>query len=216
MNSIQASIDRVAAHLATVGINLQCELNSKATARHVDAAQKRLGISLPVSYVEFITQFSNGIKLSWDADAGPFASFEMATLESSIDGALGMREWRFYDDEAARKYGFPYVDDSELAFETNRLMRNWIPIHAEGNGDYFSINLNPDGVGNVIFDQHDWLDGGTGYNGHLMAPDLPTFIESWAAVCFCHPRSLWWKSVIGEDGVNWNSDEFDSRFRVNT
>ncbi|MEX0867872.1 MAG: SMI1/KNR4 family protein [Pirellulales bacterium] len=216
MNLMQPLIDGVAAHLASMGIKLHCKLNGKATAGDIDTALKRLGIPLPASYVEFITQFSNGIELSWNADGASFASFEMATLESSIDGALGMRDWRFHDDEAARDYGFPYVDDSKLAVETNRQMHNWIPIHAEGNGDNFSINLNPDGFGNVIFDQHDWLDGGTGHNGYFMAPDLPTFIESWAAVCFSHPKSLWWKSVIGEDGVNWNSDEFDDRFRVNT
>jgi len=197
-----------------MNIELRCQLNPKSTTRDVDAAQKRLGFALPESYIEFITRLANGLELSWHADESPFASFEMATLQSSIDGALGMRDWRFYDDAAARKYGFPYVDDSELAMVTNRLMHNWIPIHAEGNGDHFSINLNPDGFGAVIFDQHDWLDGGTGHNGYIMAADLPAFIESWSAVCFSRPRSLWWKSVLYENGVNWGSNEFDDRFRV--
>lgn len=214
MKSIQPFIDSVAAHLARMGIKLHCKLNGKATGRDIDTAEKRFGISLPVSYVEFITQFSNGVELSWNTNGAPFAGFKMSTLESSINGALGVRDWRFYDDAAARDYGFPYVDDSKLAIKTNRQMHNWIPFHAEENGDIFSINLNPDGFGNVIFDQHDWLDGGTGHNGYFMAPDLPSFIESWSAVCFSHPKCLWWKSVIGADGVNWNSNEFDDRFRV--
>ncbi len=69
-----------------------------------------------------------------------------------------MREWRFYDMKPRVSMGFHTLMDSELAFETNRLMRNWIPIHAEGNGDYFSINHKSGRCfGNVIFDQHDWL-----------------------------------------------------------
>ena len=209
-------IDRVSAHLDAVGVQLKLELNSKATRPEVDAAQHKLGLSLPDTYIQFVTEYANGLRLSWDAgdDDAAFAVFEMATLESSIDGALGMRDWRFYDEPAAQKYGFPHVDDSDAALVTNRQMHNWIPFHAEGNGDNFSINLNADGFGNVIFDQHDWLDGGTGHNGNFMGTDLPTFIESWAQVCFSQPNGLWWKSVIGDSGVNWKSDEFDDRFRL--
>lgn len=212
---MQIALDRVANHLAELGINLHCTLNPKATTKDVDAAQQRLGIGLPDSYIDFITQFANGMSLSWTTDDdGSFAAFEMTSIESSIDGALGMRDWRFYDDDEARDYGFPFVDDSELAMTTNRLMHNWIPFHAEGNGDNFSINLNPDGFGNVIFDQHDWLDGGTGQNGYLMSPDLPTFFESWSNVCFSQPTSLCWKSVIDVGGAKWDSLEFDDRFRM--
>ncbi len=213
---MQAILDRVATHLAGYGVNLYCTLKPKASVEDVDAAHDRLGLALPDSYIEFITQFANGFELSWYSDNGGFAWFEMATMESSIDGVLGMRNWRFYDDVAACEYGFPYVDDSELALVTNRLMHNWLPIHAEENGDYFSINLNTAGMGCVIFDQHDWLDGGTGHNGFPMASDLPSFFKSWGMVCFSHPQSLRWKSVVGEDGVNWDSNEFDDRFRLNT
>jgi len=211
---MQAIIDRVATHLADIGIKLQCDLNPTATTVVVDAAQKRIGLALPESYIEFITQFANGLRITWNADDGPFASFEMETVESSTRGAMEMRNWRFYDDDAARDYGFPYVDDSDLASATNRLMHNWIPVHAEGNGDNFSINLNPNGFGSVIFDQHDWLDGGTGRNGCLMSSDFPSFFASWGSVCFCPPKSLLWKSVLAENGVNWVCNEFDDRFRL--
>ena len=123
-------------------------------------------------------------------------------------------EWRFYDESAAESYGFPYVDDPNAALLTNRLMHNWIPFYTEGNGDNFSISLNADGLGNVIFDQHDWLDGGTGHNGFLIAVDCHNFFDSWAQVCFSQPCGLWWKSVIGENGVDWRSDEFEDRFRL--
>ena len=217
MNSIQKAIDKVSSHLDAIGIKLECAINPSVPPREVEAAQKRLGLSFPEAYIQFVTNFSNGLQLSWDAgddEGASFARFEMATLESSIDGILGMRDWRFYDEAAAENYGFPYVDDSEAALLTNRQMHNWIPFHAEGNGDNFSINLNGDGFGNVIFDQHDWLDGGTGHNGFLIAVDFYNFFDSWAQVCFSQPSGLRWKSVIGENGVDWSSDEFEDRFRL--
>ncbi len=87
-------------------------------------------------------------------------------------------------------------------------------IHREGNGDFISIDLNSDRFGMIIFDSHDWLDGGTGENGFLMAPDLLTFIERWGHVCFCPPKTLCWKSVLKNDGVDWDSDHFDAEFRL--
>ncbi len=213
---MQVVIDRVSKHLASLGIRLKCALNPTADPAEIDAAQERIGQPLPSSYIQFVTQFANGLSLSWSTDAEPFASFDMEDVDSAVSGALSMRDWRFYNEESARKYGFPYVDDSELALVTNRLMRNWIPLHAVGNGDNFSLNLNEDGFGNVIFDDHSWLDGGSGDNGFLMAADFPTFFESWGAVCFCQPKSLWWKSVLTDNGVNWDSDQFDDRFRLSS
>ena len=211
---MQAVIDRVSKHLANCGVRLDCALNPTASSADIDAAQERIGFELPNSFVDFVTQFANGLTLSWIAD-GASAAFEMETVEDSVGSAIEMRDWRLYDEEAARAYGFPYVDDSELAIVTNRLMHNWIPFHAEGNGDYFSLNLNQDGYGNVIFDHHsDWLDGGTGTNGYLMSPDFASFFESWSEVCFSQPKSLWWKSVLSDQGVNWASDQFVDRFRL--
>lgn len=215
-NNMRETLENVAAHLSDLGIELQCKLNPKTTTHFIGTVEKRVGFALPESYVEFVTTFANGLELFWQSsdDDGRFGRFEMSTLKSSVEATIGMRDWRFFDDDAADEYGFPYVDDSELAVITNRLMRNWIPIHSEGNGDHVSINLNPDGFGCVIFDQHDWLDGGTGQNGFVMSKDLPSFFASWGKLCFCQPSSFCWKSVIGENGVDWTSDEFDIRFRV--
>ena len=211
---MQKTLDRVAEHLAGAGISLNVELNRPATDGDIDSAELRIGFTLPPDYVEFVTQFANGLSLSWSTDDGPFASFELEPVANSVGGALEMRDWRFYDDAAAREYGFPYTDDPELALVTNGLMHNWIPLHTEGNGDNFSLNLNPEGFGHVVFDHHSWLDGGTGANGFLMANNFTSFFESWAIVCFAQPRSLCWKSVLTDGGVDWASSEFDDRFRL--
>ena len=214
VRQMQEILDRVSKHLSSVGIALHAKLNPTANASDIESAQTRIGFSLPPDYVDFVTRLANGLSISWASDDGPFASFELESVGDSVGGALEMRDWRFYDDEAAREYGFPYTDDPKLALDTNRSMHNWIPLHAEGNGDNFSLNLNPDGYGNVVFDHHSWLDGGTGANGFLMGTTLTYFLESWANVCFVQPRSLWWKSVLTESGVDWASSEFDDRFRL--
>ena len=211
---MQEHFQRVASHLKTLGIRLHMEIQPPATSQDVKSAESRLELSLPPSYVEFVTTVANGLTVRWRADDGPLACFEMPPLSESVDGLLSMRDLRFYSEEKAKEYRFPYVDDSELAIETNRRMHYWLPFQADGNGDNLSVNIHRAGQGQIIFDQHDWLDGGTGANGLLMADTMPEFIESWASVCFCHPKSLWWKSVITEDGVDWGSDEFDPHFRT--
>ncbi|MBX3416052.1 MAG: SMI1/KNR4 family protein [Pirellulaceae bacterium] len=213
-NELKKTLDRVANHLAIRNVTLACTLKSRASSDDVREAENRLGLALPESYVDFVMSFADGFVVSWFIEDGPFGFAEMTTMSSSIDGILGMREWRIFDDDSARKYGFPYVDDSELALVTNKLMRNWIPFHAEANGDYFSIDLNSNGSGRVIFDKHDWLDGGTGHNGFLMADNLFSFFNSWGNICFSQPKTLWWPSVIVEDRVDWLSDEFDDEFRL--
>ena len=211
---MQTNLDQATKHLAQLGIQLKHKLNPTLSARDLDAAQKQLGLELPDSYIQFVTQFANGFELVWEAKGEEVNWVEMFTLDYSIEGTLSMRDWRFYSEEKAREYGFPYVDDSELALETNRRMHNWLPLFREGNGDLISIDLNQDGFGRAIFDQNNWLDGGTGHNGFPMAADLPSFIQAWGQVCFAYPKDLWWKSVLGDDGVNWDSDQFDDRYRL--
>ena len=57
----------VSSHLEAIGVKLECALNLSVTPREVDAAQKKIGLPLPDTYVQFITNFSNGLQLSWDA-----------------------------------------------------------------------------------------------------------------------------------------------------
>ena len=211
---MQATFDRVAYHLQSLGIPLEVELNETVTSEAGNIVQEQLGVVLPESYLQFVTQFADGFQLRWSEPKGASTNFEMEGVESSLEGMLGMRDWRFYDEEGARKYGFPSVDDFELALDTNRRMHNWLPIYRVPNGDYISIDLNPDQLGQVIYDDHSWMDGGTGHNGYLMAPDITSFFQAWGSVCFSQPRSYWWKDVLAEAGVDWKSDQFDDRFRI--
>jgi hypothetical protein len=58
------------------------------------------------------------------------------------------------------------------------------------------------------------MDGGTGENGWIMAPNFAEFFREWAAVCFQNPKSLWWKSAIGPEGVDWRGEQFNQELRL--
>jgi hypothetical protein len=93
-------------------------------------------------------------------------------------------------------------------------MWSWLPFHQEGNGDQFCIDLG-DPSRPVVFDQHDWLDGGTGDNGHILASNFREFISDWGRVCFQAPESLYWPSCfLPEGGVDWAGPQFRDPFRV--
>ncbi|MFA8020121.1 SMI1/KNR4 family protein [Bremerella cremea] len=212
---MQSMIERVRAHLSTLGITLQFEANPPATQADVDEAQERLQLSLPASYVSFVTQFANGFDLAWTSPKDKvFGTFTMEPIASSVEGLLGMRDWRLYSEKAARQYGFPYTDDPELAMRTNARMHHWLPLVRIANGDFLSIDLNEDHFGQAIFDKHDWLDGGSGDNGSPLADDWPTFFEAWSRVCFVHPKSYYWPNILQDTGVEWSSPEFLNRFRL--
>lgn len=211
---MQKLFQQVASHLSGSGITPEMSFQPPADSDDISYAERQLDLSLPPTYVEFVTTVADGLSVHWHAGDRTLACFEMEPLHSSVEGLLGFRDWRLFSEDKAKEYGFPHVADPEIAMTTNRLMHYWLPFQQEGNGDYLSVNLNRAGEGQVIFDQHDWLDGGTGENGFFMADTISEFIESWASVCFSLPRSLWWKSVLTEKGVDWDSDEFDPRFRI--
>ncbi len=211
---MQNRIDRIVSHLGAFGVDVELDIHPAASAEDIADAERRLELSLPRAYVEFLSSFANGFSVEWRSDTGALSWFDMSPVRESVDQLLEMREWRFYSEDEAKEYGFPHVDDSQLAMTTNLVMHNWLPFHAEPNGDFFAIDLNSDRFGQIVFDRHDWLDGGTGQNGFPMEQTFPVFLESWASVCFSQPRSLFWKTVLSDCGVDWTSEQFDSRFRV--
>jgi hypothetical protein len=124
------------------------------------------------------------------------------------------RQYALYAPEKAEQYGFPYTENPELAKRTAARMWDWLPVIAEGNGDLICVDL---GVPShpVIFHQHDWMDGGTGDNGHLLADNWGEFLAKWATVCFQFPKSLWWPSAFKPGGgIAWEGEQFRDPFRI--
>jgi hypothetical protein len=83
----------------------------------------------------------------------------------------------------------------------------------QGDGDAFCVVTGPGG-NPVVFHRHDWYDGGTGENGHRVAPDFLSFLRGWAGVCFTAPTSLDWPAAFTEGGVAWTADHCKEKYVI--
>src|SRR5205085_1610516 len=87
--------------------------------------------------------------------------------------------WRTEWDDS---YDFRNTKNPALARRTALRMRKWLRFHDEGNRDHFAFDMGARGCP-VVFDQHDWYDGGTGENGHRLGRSLLAFYREWSKVC---------------------------------
>ena len=233
--------DRVVRFLESKGVRATYEHGRPLSDRLIRSARKQLAIPLPESLVEVYREVGDGLTLAWN-DGKPVAptaaqkrmaarlgrqsgvAFEFPTLDDGkvfATFALPLLSKLVADhqDHARRiavfdePYPFAHVRDPSLAKQTAQRMRHWLGFHDEGNGDRICLDAAADPP-SVVFDRHDWFDGGAGDNGTPMAPTLAAFLDGWSRVSFQFPRSLYWPSVLTGSGVNWDSDEFDRRFRL--
>jgi cell wall assembly regulator SMI1 len=180
--------------------------------------QDTLKRSLPHDLRQFYLAVGDGLSFRWEAESGeeypPFANFQIPSLSCLAAQYFDWRELALYSPEKAEEYGFPHTKDPELAKRTAARMWHWLPIIEEGNGDELCIDLSlPSGP--VIYHQHDWMDGGTGENGYLLAESWSAFLTRWGSVCFQFPKSLWWKSTLAPGGgVAWAGEQFRPPFRI--
>ena len=113
-----------------------------------------------------------------EGDRAPFANHEFPKLADRVLESFDKLSWKteWQDDN-----DFRYTKNPALAKQTALKMRKWMPFHDEGNGDGFCLDTALDPAP-VVFDQHDWYDGGTGENGHRLADSLLQFYTDGAGV----------------------------------
>jgi hypothetical protein len=104
-------------------------------------------------------------------------------------------------------------EEDPRAKRVYQTMLRWVNFHAEGNGDTFALDTSVE-PHPVVFNQHDWNDGGDGTNGFLLGKDLNDFMTRWGTLCFQRPRSLWWLDVRKDHRVDWESDEFSNELTI--
>lgn len=93
-------------------------------------------------------------------------------------------------------------------------MWNWLPVIQEGSGDQICLDLSAAECP-VVFNRHAWLDGGTGDNGHPLAPNWRAFMIDWGSVCFQFPRNLHWPYCFRPGGgIDWDGEEFRNPYRL--
>jgi hypothetical protein len=206
--------ERVAAHVRRQGVKVMFQRGKPLTASAIARARAKALLPIPASMAEFYAEVGDGMVFAWTAkgERAPMANHEFPKLADRTPESSDEPSWNI---EWSDDYDFRSTKDPTLAKQTALRMRKWMPFHDEGNGDRFCLD-NAVEPAPVVFDQHDWFDGGTGKNGHLLGRSLLEFYSDWSRVCFQFPQSLWWPSVFNKSGagVDWDSKEFREPFRL--
>ena len=209
-------LETVIDHLEGLGVACTATARDPATDKALASAEARMNVRLPAELREFYRTVGDGFVLFWQSDPNdpqkPWGSLQVPSLSSLADGYSGWRGLVLYTPERAEEYGFPGTKDPALAKRTAARMWHWLPIIEEGNGDAICLDLGAPGCP-VVFDRHDWMDGGSGDNGHPLAPNWRAFLMSWGRVCFQDPIHWTWYFRPG-GGVDWDGEPFRSPFRV--
>jgi hypothetical protein len=209
----------VADHVRWRGVEVEWVPGPPLTEAAVEQARRLLTIPLPQSLADFYQDVGDGVLFRWPAggpgdderdEEHPFAMLELPPL---LDLAIAYEEQKDYASPFEDDLDYRRAADPQKARATARRMRRWLAFHHEGNGDRFCLDtaLDPQPV---VFDRHDWFDGGDDDNRSPMGDTFGGFMTDWARVCFQRPSSLWWPSVLGPAGVDWQSGKFDPRFRL--
>lgn len=180
------------------------------TVDHVERVCGTSAIPVPNSVADLYLECGDGVYFSWEhGDAS--AAVSLPPLSDLAVPSLDKVNWRI---EWSDTYDFRYTRDPTLAKQTAMRMRQWLPIFEEGNGDSMCVDTASDPAP-VVFNRHDWFDGGTGENGHVLGDSLLGFLTAWSSVCFQGPGGHWWPSVFRQTGgIDWSNAEFRDPFRL--
>jgi hypothetical protein len=209
-------MDAVWERIAELGAEGTFAPDEPATDDELTAAEAELKCPLPAELREFYQTVGNGLSFFWEADSDepnkPWGVLSVPSLSSLVELYRGRQKLILYTPERAEEYGFPYTKDPALAKRTAARMWQWLPIIEEPNGDSICIDLGAPGCP-VVFDKHSWMDGGTGDNGHQLAPNWRAFLKSWGSVCY-QPPIHWADYFLPSGGIDWDAEPFRNPFRV--
>jgi hypothetical protein len=168
----------------------------------------------PESLLALYREIGDGFQIQWSEVLDPSAPFDDGAHDAQVTfSPLSVLIDRRHEYRncwwATADFAEYHVDDPELATRTAQRMCQWTWFCDEPNGDRLCIDF---ASGEVVYDQHDWHDAGSGANGDLMAADILTFLEGWASVCFTPPRGRYWPDCFTPAGVAWTPDYFTARY----
>jgi cell wall assembly regulator SMI1 len=213
----RALFNTVRQHLKRLGVESELVAGARVIDKALDKIERKLSIKFPGDLRELYLALGDGFVFSWKDTARegkPFAAVAFPTLSDLAGLYKGWRQMALYTPEAAEKYGFPYTADPVLAKRTAASVWHWLPVLDEGNGDMICQDLVDPGCP-IIFNKHDWMDGGSGDNGHFLAWGWHHFLHDWGRVCFQMPKNLWWPGCFRTGGgIEWDGDGFHEPFRI--
>jgi cell wall assembly regulator SMI1 len=207
---IEDLLGPVRRHLQGLGIQPQEQRNAPATESELSAAETTIGAVLPPEIRSVYREYANGFRFRWALDDDFDDGDERDCLElPDLTGLVAYR--KPYRDNWASDLDLSDIPDPRAARDTVTSMQHWLPFWEEANGDQFCLDLRD---GKIVFNVHDWFDGGDGTNGHLVAHGFVDFITAWSKVCFSGPMGLYWPDAFSDAGIDWLAEHFDQRYMV--
>ncbi|QDU58842.1 SMI1/KNR4 family protein [Aeoliella mucimassa] len=195
MNSNQL-LQHAIAHLESLGIEVEFTQAAAIELAEIKAFEAELGFRLPADLAEFYTSCSNGFTMAWeDTPQGVWGNAYLPELQE-----LRLLRQRWCTDQL----GFTHYH--QVSFEQCNApnLYHWLPLIEEENGDQICVDC-----------QHQTVT----YWSHESGDDLVTleasftiWLDQRARHCFQIPPDLYWPSIANGRGVDWSSDEFDSKY----
>lgn len=208
---VEEALSLVRDHLRALGIQPLEERKPPASQVELSAAETAIRAELPDEMRQLYLAYANGLSFRWASaedfdDADAFGAFELPDLPSLVRGCKTHRDFWTAAPLDLSKYRNPETTRNTMAD-----MQYWLPFWEEGNGDEFCMDLRD---GRIVFNEHDWFDGGDGTNGHLLASNFRELITNWSRVCFAAPMSLYWPDAFSADGIDWSSKHFHEDYII--
>ena len=164
-------------------------------------------IRFPIELIEYWQEmgFNSGIRWAEkeNEDNSSFCNF----LVEGPNEIIKKYNWRNeFHNELMVGDGINIHENKIKAIESILKGQKTIGIIAEGNGDYVSMELEN---GCISFENHNWDT----FNYYPMCSGFKKFFNQWSLISFQSGKSLSWASVLGIDGVDWNSEDYNEKFK---
>jgi cell wall assembly regulator SMI1 len=149
-------------------------LNPPASLQVVEEVEAELGYPLPVEIKEALLAISGHIDFGWFLPKGfslppTLRGIFCGDLHWDIAGIAKLNQ----DKDGWITNVFPNVEDPY-----DKVWHNKFVFQEVGNGDYLSIDRNPDKYEKVVYLSHDDGEG----HGYVMAPSFSVLLEKWSAL----------------------------------
>lgn len=198
-------------HLRTLGIGYEQRVTLPLVESWFEEAEQQIGFSLPSTIKDLYRAWGDGAVFQWESDDSLIGSIDVCLKWPSLFELAEARRpylnsWMYSCDFVDFHVQSPIVARNSAA----RMMA-FLPLFVEPNGDAICLDCTTE---QIVLDQHDWFDHGSGENGFLMANNLEEFLDGWKSVCFTIPKSGYWRSALNAAGVSWTSDCFPEQFII--
>ncbi|MGF6949042.1 cell wall assembly regulator SMI1 [Neobacillus sp. B4I6] len=180
-------------------------LNDKPISQdELSEIESHISFKFPDSLRHLFINHSSSLRFSWDDDGKRFfgedCRYGGLNLISPIQIKNLFEDMREMVEETKAELSEEYDEGKQALVDDWSF---WIPIVLFHNGDAFCIDTR---TGNIVFLEHDVMDGGPNLHGIVLAQNIDDLISKWSIVGFVDIYD--WTEGVNDDGINIESPVF--------